>query len=148
MGLAKEFKEFAVKGNVMDMAVGVIVGGAFGKIITSLVGDVIMPPIGKLLGNLNFKDLFLSLDPTKTEGITSLAKAQETGAAVIAYGSFINTVLDFTIVAFCIFMMVKTINRLKREKPVEIVPTTKECPQCLSIIPIKATKCAHCTSTV
>lgn len=149
MSIIKEFKEFAVKGNVMDMAVGVIIGGAFGKIITSLVNDVIMPPIGKVLGNLNFKDLFISLDPVKTEGITSLAKAQEAGAAVIAYGSFINTVLDFTIVAFCIFMMIKTLNRLKREKPAPVAnPTTKECPYCLSIIPIKATKCGNCTSAL
>ncbi len=149
MSIIKEFKEFAVKGNVMDMAVGVIIGGAFGKIITSLVNDVIMPPIGKVLGNLNFKDLFISLDPVKTEGITSLAKAHEAGAAVIAYGSFINTVLDFTIVAFCIFMMIKTLNRLKREKPAPVAnPTTKECPHCLSVIPIKAIKCGHCTSTL
>ncbi|EKD42151.1 MAG: hypothetical protein ACD_73C00301G0001 [uncultured bacterium] len=145
MKLIKEFKEFAVKGNVVDMAIGVIIGGAFGKIISALVNDIIMPPIGKLLGNINFADLFISLDSQKTGNITSLAKARETGAALIAYGSFINVVIDFLIVAFCIFIFIKTINAMKKPKPATI-PTTKECPYCLSIIPIKATRCAHCTS--
>ncbi len=115
MSLIKEFKEFAMRGNVVDMAVGIIIGAAFGKIVTSVVNDIIMPPIGKAMGNVNFSDLFFSLDPSKTQGVTSLAKAKETGAAVIAYGSFINTVIDFTIVAFCIFMMIKAMNSLKRK---------------------------------
>ena len=116
MGMMKEFKEFAMRGNVVDMAVGIIIGGAFGKIVTSMVNDVLMPPIGKAMGNVNFTDLFISLDSTKTAGITSLAKAKEAGAAVIAYGSFINTVLDFVIVAFCIFMVIKAMNALKKKE--------------------------------
>jgi len=145
MGMLKEFKGFAMRGNVVDLAVGIIIGAAFGKIVTSMVGDVLMPPIGKAMGNVDFSNLFISLDPKKTEGITSLAKAKETGAALIAYGSFINTVIDFVIVAFCIFMVIKVMNRMKKSS--EAGPaTTKECPQCLSTIPIKASRCAHCTS--
>jgi len=145
MGMVKEFKEFAMRGNVVDLAIGIIIGGAFGKIVSSLVGDVIMPPIGKLMGGVNFSDLFISLNPEKTAGITSLVQAKEAGAAVIAYGSFINTVIDFVIVAFCIFLLVKVMNRLRNPK--EVGPaTTKECPLCLSTIPIKATRCAHCTA--
>ena len=144
MGMLKEFKGFAMRGNVVDLAVGIIIGAAFGKIVTSMVGDVLMPPIGKAMGNVDFSNLFISLDPKKTEGITSLAKAKETGAALIAYGSFINTVIDFVIVAFCIFMVIKVMNRMKKSS--EAGPaTTKECPQCLSTIPIKASRCAHCT---
>ena len=116
MGMLKEFKEFAMKGNVVDMAVGIIIGGAFGKIVTSMVNDILMPPIGKLMGNVNFTDLFVSLDPTKTQGIASLTKAKETGAAVIAYGACINTILDFIIVAFCLFAIIKAMNTLKRAK--------------------------------
>jgi large conductance mechanosensitive channel len=115
MSMIKEFKEFAMRGNVVDLAVGVIIGAAFGKIVTSVVNDIIMPPIGKLMGNVNFSDLFISLDPAKTQGITSLVKAKEAGAAVIAYGAFINTVIDFIIVAFCIFMVVKGMNTLKKK---------------------------------
>ena len=110
MGMMKEFKEFAMRGNVVDLAVGIIIGGSFGKIVTAMVGDVLMPPIGKLMGNVNFGDMFISLDPEKTAGITSLVKAKETGAALIAYGAFINTVIDFVIVAFCIFLIVKLMN--------------------------------------
>ena len=106
-----------MRGKVVDLAVGVIIGAAFGKIVTSAVKDVIMPPIGKAMGNVNFGDLFISLDAAKTQGITSLAKAQETGAAIIAYGSFLNTVIDFTIVAFCIFMVVKLMNSMKKPAP-------------------------------
>src|SRR4051812_5579782 len=113
MGMIKEFKEFAIRGNVVDLAVGLIIGAAFGKIVSSLVSDVIMPPIGKLMGNVNFSDLFISLDTDKTAGIDSLAKARETGAAVIAYGAWLNTVIDFVIVAFCIFFIVKAMNTLK-----------------------------------
>lgn len=143
MIILKEFKSFALRGNVVDLAVGVIIGAAFGKIVTSLVGDVIMPPIGKVLGNVDFVNLFISLDPEKTIGITSLSKAKETGAAIIAYGSFINTTIDFGIVAMCIFMLVKVIGSLKKEP--EIAPTTtKECPECLSVVPMKASRCAHC----
>ncbi|OPZ22848.1 MAG: Large-conductance mechanosensitive channel [candidate division BRC1 bacterium ADurb.BinA364] len=147
MKMLSEFKEFAMRGNVVDLAVGIIIGAAFGKIVSSLVGDIIMPPIGKIMGGVNFSDLFISLDPEKTEGIGSLAKAQEAGAAVIAYGAFINTVIDFIIVAFCIFMLVKAMNRLKKQ-PAAAPATTKDCPFCLSAIPIKATRCAHCTSDV
>jgi large conductance mechanosensitive channel len=147
MGMIKEFKEFAMRGNVVDLAVGIIIGGAFGKIVSSLVSDVLMPPIGKLMGGVNFSDLFISLDPEKTAGISSLAKAKEAGAAVIAYGSCINTVIDFIIVAFCIFLLVKAMNKMKKAH--EAGPaTTKECPLCLSTISIKATRCAHCTSEV
>ncbi len=147
MGMLKEFKEFAMRGNVVDLAVGIVIGAAFGKIVSSLVGDVVMPPIGKLMGNVNFSDLFISLDPEKTAGIVSLAKARETGAAVIAYGSCINTVIDFVIVALCIFLLVKAMNRMKKA-PEAGPATTKECPLCLSTIPIKASRCAHCTSEV
>jgi large conductance mechanosensitive channel len=123
MSMIKEFKEFAMRGNVVDLAVGIIIGAAFGKIITSAVNDIIMPPIGKAMGNVNFSDLFISLDSAKTQGITSLAKARETGAAVIAYGAFINTVIDFLIIAFCIFVVVKAMNSLKKKPvPVEVVP--------------------------
>lgn len=119
MSIITEFKEFAIKGNVVDMAVGVIIGGAFGKIVSSVVADIIMPPIGKALGGVNFADLFFSLDPEKTKGITSLVKAKEAGAAVIAYGQFINVCIDFFILAFCVFLMVKTINTIRKqlEKP-------------------------------
>jgi large conductance mechanosensitive channel len=148
MGLLKEFKEFATRGNVIDLAVGVIIGAAFGKIVTSLVNDIVMPPIGKLLGNVNFSDLFLSLDPQKTEGINSLARAREAGAAVIAYGAFLNNVLDFLIVAFCIFLGIKGINQLQRTiaPPPAAEPATKECPFCKMQIPVKATRCPQCTS--
>jgi large conductance mechanosensitive channel len=118
MGLVSEFKEFAMRGNVVDLAVGVIIGGAFGKIVTSMVNDILMPPIGKAMGGVNFADLFINLDPGKqAKGggpITSLAQAKDAGVAVIAYGSFINTVIDFIIVALCIFALVKVINSLKR----------------------------------
>jgi large conductance mechanosensitive channel len=125
MSVIKDFKEFALKGNVVDLAVGVIIGVAFGKVVTSVVNDIIMPPIGKLMGGVNFTDLFLSLDPSKLakDGsvIKSLAQAKEAGAAVIDYGSFINTVIDFTIVAFCIFIIVKVMSSLKK-KPAPAAP--------------------------
>jgi large conductance mechanosensitive channel len=131
MGLLKEFKEFAMRGNVVDLAVGVVIGAAFGKIVTSMVNDILMPPIGKAMGGVNFSDLFINLDPSKTtkagEAITSLAQAKEAGAAVIAYGAFINNVLDFVIVAACIFIVVKTINTLKRQPAPTVPPEpTKE----------------------
>ena len=125
MSMIKEFKEFAMRGNVVDLAVAVIIGGAFGKIVTSVVNDIIMPPIGKVMGGVNFSDLFFNLDPSKLakDGsvIKSLAQAKEAGAAVIAYGSFINTVIDFTIVAFCIFMMIKAMSAMKK-KPAPAAP--------------------------
>ena len=142
--MLKEFKEFAMKGNVLDMAIGVIIGGAFGKIITSLVSDVLMPPLGLLLGKVDFSSLFLNLSGTPQP---SLAAAKAAGAPTVNYGVFLQTVLDFIIIAFVIFMLVKQVNRLKTPAAVS-APTTKDCPLCLSTIPIKATKCAHCTSSV
>jgi large conductance mechanosensitive channel len=140
----KEFKEFAMRGNVLDMAIGIIIGAAFGKIITSFVNDVIMPPIGLLLGKVDFSNLFINLSG---QTFTSLKEAQAAGASTINYGLFINTVIDFVIVAFVIFLFIRQVNRLKRQpEPVPAVPTTKECPFCLSIVPIKATRCPHCTS--
>src|SRR5437899_784766 len=154
MSMMKEFKEFAMRGNVVDLAVGVIIGGAFGKIVTSVVNDILMPPIGKAMGGVNFADMFINLDPGKRlpngEPITSLAQAKTAGAAVIAYGQFINTILDFIIVAACIFAVVKGMNVLRRrlEHAPGAAPATKECPECLSSIPIKAKRCAHCSQPV
>jgi large conductance mechanosensitive channel len=142
MGMLKEFREFAVKGNVMDMAVGLIIGAAFGKIVTSLVNDVIMPPIGLLMGKMDFSSLFVSLTG---EHFDTLKAAKDAGAATINYGAFINTVIDFVIVAFVIFLVIKQINRLKREAPPS-APNTKECPYCLATIPLAASRCGHCTS--
>ncbi len=142
--MLKEFKEFAMRGNVVDMAIGIIIGGAFGKIISSLVGDVLMPPIGKLMGNLDFSNLFFALNGQVYE---SLKAAKDAGAPTINYGLFINTVLDFVIVAFVIFMLVKQMNRLKKEAPAA-APETKECPYCFSQIALKATRCVGCTSEV
>jgi len=141
--MLSEFKKFAMRGNVVDMAVGIIIGAAFGKIITSLVKDVIMPPIGLLMGNVDFSGLYLNLSG---QVFPSLAAAQEAGAPTINYGIFINTVLDFVLVAFAIFMVIRGMNKLKKqEEAPAAVPTTKDCPLCLSMIPIKATRCAHCT---
>ena len=142
--MLKEFKEFAMKGNVLDMAIGVIMGGAFGKIVSSLVSDVLMPPIGLLMGGVDFSSLFLNLTGTTQP---SLAAAKAAGTPTINYGVFLQATFDFIIIAFVIFLLVKQVNRLKKPAPVA-APTTKDCPQCLSAIPIKATKCAHCTSTV
>lgn len=141
----KEFKEFAVKGNVVDMAVGVIIGGAFGKIVTSLVNDIVMPVVGVLTGGVDFSNLFISLDGNT---YSSLAQAEEAGAAVLKYGSFISQVLDFLIISFVIFIVVKKIMVLgkKKEAPFEEAPTTKICPYCKSEIAIDATRCPHCTS--
>lgn len=139
--MLREFKEFAIHGNVLDMAVGIIVGVAFGKIITSMVNDVVMPPIGLILGHVDFNDLFLSLDGRH---YASLAAAKAAGAATINYGVFLNTVLDFLIVAFVMFLLVRQINRLR---PVTVVaPATRECPFCMTQIPIKASRCPNCTS--
>jgi large conductance mechanosensitive channel len=142
--MLKEFKEFAMRGNVLDMAIGIIIGAAFGKIITSLVSDVIMPPIGLLLGKLDFSNLYINLSG---QPYASLAAAKAAGASTINYGLFINTVIDFIIVAFVIFLLIRQVNKLKRQPEVAAaVPTTKECPYCLSVIPVKAVRCPHCTS--
>lgn len=146
----KEFKEFAVKGNVVDMAVGIIIGAAFGTIVNSLVNDIIMPPIGVLLGNMDFTNIFLVLKEGKVPApYASLADAKAAGAATINFGLFVNTVISFLIVAFSVFLLVKNINRLKKQAEAPpAVPVTKECPFCLSVIPIKAVRCPHCTSEV
>lgn len=141
--MMKEFKEFVMKGNVLDMAIGIIIGAAFGKIVSSLVNDVLMPPIGLLLGNVDFSNLFINLSGTP---YASLAEAKEAGAPTIAYGVFINTVLDFAIVAFVIFLLVRQVNRLKRQQEATPAPSTRDCPYCVTAIPIKATRCPHCTS--
>ncbi len=140
--MLKEFKEFAMRGSVLDMAIGVILGGAFGEIVSSLVGDVLMPPIGLLLGRLDFSNLYLNLSG---QSYPSLAAAKAAGAATLNYGVFVNTLIDFLIVAFVIFLLVRQVNRLKRAE-VPVAPTTRDCPYCLSTVPLKATRCAHCTS--
>ena len=142
--MLKEFKEFALKGNVVDMAVGIIIGAAFGRIVSSLVNDVLMPPIGKLMGNMDFSSLFFALDGKTYE---SLAAAKAASAPTVNYGLFINSIIDFIIVAFVIFLLVKQMNRLKKEAPAA-APTTKECPYCKTQIPLGATRCPHCTSEV
>ena len=140
--MLKEFKEFAMKGPVVDLAVGVIIGGAFGMIISSLVDDVIMPPIGKMLGNVDFANLFVNLSG---KDYPSVAAAKAAGAATINYGIFFNTILNFLIIAFVLFLIIRQINAMKKPEPAP-APTTKDCPHCLSAVPLKATKCAHCTS--
>ncbi len=146
----KEFKEFAVKGNVVDMAVGIIIGGAFGKIVSSLVNDIIMPPIGLLIGRVDFSNLFIDLSG---HGYVSLAQAKEAGAPTINYGLFVNNIIDFVVVAFALFLVVKWMNALrdaadadKNEAAAPVAPTTKKCPYCLSDIPIEAVRCAYCTA--
>ena len=146
--MLKEFKEFAMRGNVVDMAVGIIIGAAFGSIVASLVSDVIMPPIGLILGNVDFSNLFIVLKSGSVAGpYSSLSAAQEAGAVTINYGVFLNTILSFLIVAFAVFLLIRGINRLKRkeeEPPAE--PTTKECPYCFTTIAIKAIRCPNCTT--
>ena len=144
----KEFKEFAMRGNVLDMAVGIVIGASFGAIVTSFVADVIMPPIGLLLGNIDFSSLFIILKECKVPGpYESLASAKAAGAVTVNYGVFLNTIISFLIVAFAIFLLIRNVNKLKREQEVPpAAPTTKECPFCISTIPIKAVKCAHCTA--
>ena len=142
--MLKEFKEFVMRGNVLDLAVAVIIGGAFGKIVTSFVNDVLMPPIGLLLGGVDFTNLFWALDGKTYE---SLEAATAAGAATINYGVFINTVIDFLIVAFVIFLIVKSVNATKKkEEPAPAEPTTKDCPYCFTTIAIQATRCPNCTS--
>jgi len=142
--MIKEFKEFVIKGNVLDMAVGIIIGAAFGKVVSSFVTDVLMPPIGLLLGKVDFSNLFISLSGQSFE---SLADAKKAGAATLNYGLFLNTTIDFLIVGFAIFIVVKQVNRLKREAPAA-APTTRACPFCVTDIPLKATRCPHCTSAL
>lgn len=149
--MLKEFREFAMRGNVVDMAVGIIIGVAFGAIVKSLVADVLTPPIGLLLGNVDFTNLFIVLrDGIDTAApYASLTEAQDAGAITINYGVFINSVISFVIVAFAVFILIRNINRLKRKEetpPAE--PTTRDCPHCFSTIPIRATRCAHCTSDI
>jgi large conductance mechanosensitive channel len=150
MAVVKEFKEFAVKGNVVDMAVGIIIGAAFGTIVASLVSDIIMPPIGMLLGNVDFSNLFLVIREGSLAGpFATLAAAKAAGAVTLNYGLFINTIINFLIVAFAIFIMVKQINRMKREQVAPVAsPTTKECPHCFTMINIKAVRCPNCTSSL
>ena len=144
----KEFREFIARGNVIDLAVAVVIGAAFGKIVASLVEGIIMPPIGLILGKIDFSSLFYVLD--SSQGVpVSLAEAKAKGIPVIAYGAMINDVVNFLIIAFVIFLIVKAVNNLKRkEEPPAAAPSTKSCPYCLSTIPLNATRCAHCTSDV
>jgi large conductance mechanosensitive channel len=138
----KEFKTFIMRGNVIDLAIGIVIGAAFGRIVTSLVNDIVMPPIGLILGRVDFSNLYINLTDTT---YTSLAEAQEAGAATINYGLFINTVFEFIIIALVIFLVIREVNRLQREE--EAAPaTTKDCPYCLTEIPIKANRCPNCTS--
>jgi large conductance mechanosensitive channel len=138
----EEFKKFAMRGNVVDMAVGIVIGAAFGKIVTSFVKDLLMPPLGKLMGGVDFSNLFINLG---SEHYPTLAAAQKAGAATLNYGVFINTVLDFTIVAFAIFLLIKAMNKLQPPPPPK-PPETRACPQCMSEIPIAAKRCKFCTS--
>jgi large conductance mechanosensitive channel len=145
--MLQEFKQFAMRGNVVDMAVGIIIGGAFGTIVKSLVADVIMPPIGLLLGGVDFSNLFITLKDGATGApYTNVAAAQEAGAVVVSYGVFLNSVISFLIVAFAVFLLIKSLNKLQTQKPAEV--TTKECPHCISTIALKATRCPNCTSTL
>ena len=141
--MLKEFKEFAMRGNVVDMAVGIIMGAAFGAIVKSVVDDVIMPPIGLVLGKVDFKGLFIDLSG---QGYKTLEAAKAANAATINYGVFINTLINFVIVAFVLFLLIRAINQVTAKPPAPAVPTVKDCPFCLSKIPIKATRCPHCTS--
>ena len=140
----KEFKEFAVKGNAIDLAVGVIIGASFGRIITSIVDDLLMPPIGKLIGNLDFTNLYLALSDKVKPGM-SLADVRKAGLPVFAYGNFITLTINFLIVALCIFMVVKAMNKLKKPSPTA-APVARDCPACAMSIPIKAIRCPHCTT--
>lgn len=140
--MLKEFKAFAMRGNVLDMAIGIIIGAAFGKIVTSLVADILMPPIGLILGHMDFSNLFLNISG---KSYASVAEAKAAGAATINYGVFLNNIIDFLIVAFAIFLLVRQINRWNKPAPAP-APTTKDCPYCATAIPLKATRCPNCTS--
>jgi large conductance mechanosensitive channel len=141
--MLKEFKEFAMRGSVVDLAIGVIIGTAFGKIVSSLVDDVIMPPIGRLLGHVDFSSLFLNLSDKSYE---TLAAAKAAGAPTLNYGIFLNTIISFLIVAFCVFIVVQQVNRWTKKPAAPVAPTTKDCPQCAMSIPIAARRCGHCTT--
>jgi len=144
--MLKEFKEFAMRGNVLDMAVGIIIGGAFGKIVTSFVSDILMPPLGLLLGKMDFSNLFINLSGG---AYTKLAEAKAAGAPTLNYGIFFNAVIDFLIVAFAIFLLIRQVNRLKREPaPAPAAPSARDCPYCCSAVPLKATRCPACTSEI
>lgn len=143
--MLKEFREFAMRGNVLDMAVGIIIGAAFGRIVTSFVEDMLMPPLGLVIGKVDFSNLFFSLSGQAYE---TLAAAKEAGAATINYGMFVNHVINFLIVAFAVFLLIRQVNRLKRAEAAPAAPTTKDCPQCLMTVPLKATRCGHCTSAI
>lgn len=140
--MLREFKEFALRGNVLDMAIGIILGASFGKIVTSLVNDVIMPPLGLLLGEVDFSNLFIDLS---SAGHATLAAAEQAGAPTVNYGLFLNSVVDFVLVAFAVFVVVRQVNRFRRRQEAA-APPTRECPYCLLAIPAKATRCSHCTS--
>jgi large conductance mechanosensitive channel len=146
--MLKEFREFAMRGSVVDMAVGIIIGAAFGTIVKSLVDDVIMPPIGLLLGRVDFSNLFIVLsEGVKAGPYSSLADAHAAGAVTLNFGLFVNTVISFIIVAFAVFFLIRNVNRLKKKEVAEpAVATTKECPYCFSVIPVKAVRCPQCTS--
>jgi large conductance mechanosensitive channel len=139
--MLKEFKAFAMRGPVLDLAIGVIIGAAFGKIVSSLVSDVLMPPLGLVLGRVDFTNLFISLTG---QSFPSLAAAKEAGAPTVNYGVFVNTIIEFLIVAFVLFLVVRQVNRMRG--PAEAPPATRDCPMCLSAVPLKARRCAHCTS--
>ena len=141
--MLKEFKEFAMRGSVLDLAVGVIIGAAFGKVVSSLVDDILMPPIGRLLGHVDFSNLFINLSETHFE---SLADAKKAGAATLNYGVFLNTIINFIIVAFAVFLLVRSVNKWLPKPPAPV--STKDCPQCAMPIPVAAKKCGHCTSAV
>jgi len=141
--MLKEFKDFIMKGNVLDLAIGVIIGGAFGEIISSLVKDILMPPIGMLLGKVDFSNLYINLSRGTFD---SLADAQQSGAATLNYGLFLNNIINFLIIALVIFFIIKQVNKLQKPAEKLVEPTSKECPHCFSIIPIKATRCPNCTS--
>jgi large conductance mechanosensitive channel len=141
--MLKEFKEFVMRGNVLDLAVGVIIGAAFGKIVSSLVEDVIMPPIGRVLNHVSFSDLYINLGDKSYD---NLAAAKAAGAATLNYGLFLNTVINFLIVAFCVFIVVRLVNHWTKKPAAPAAPTTKDCPQCAMTIPIQAKRCGHCTT--
>ena len=141
--MLKEFKQFALKGNVLDLAVAVIIGAAFGKIVSSVVNDIIMPPLGLLFGHVDFSNLFIALNGNH---YPTLAAAKAAGAPTLNYGLFLSSVIDFTLIAFCIFLIVQQVNRWTAEKPA--APTTKECPECAMMIPVKARRCPHCTAAL
>src|SRR3984885_152969 len=141
--MLKEFKEFAMRGNVLDMAVGIIIGAAFGQIVNSFVQDVMMPPIGRLVGHVDFSNLFVSLSDKHYD---TIAAAKAAGAATLNYGLFLNTVINFLIVSFAVFMLVRQVNRFAPKPAPAAAPATRDCPYCLSAIPLKASKCSHCTS--